>query len=449
MPTFIEHVRQVIARYRMLTAEDQVLVGVSGGADSVATALVLRELGWRIGLAHLNHGLRGAASDEDEAFVRKLAADWQVPIFTRYVNVAESGDNLEAAGRDARRLFFSELRTQGYTRIALGHNREDRIETFLLHLLRGAGPQGLTSMAPVAGNIIRPLLESTRAEIEAYLLERGQVWRVDATNNDMSFARNRLRHDIIPRLGSLFNTRLPDTLSRTILVLTDEDQLLSQWTNAWMAQHVARGENGVRVSAEALRQESPALTRRVVRASLEWAGSTLTDVTFDQIEKVRTLLEPGQSGKTIQFPGAILVIREFDQVVVRRKLAETSDFQYTLRIPDSIHIPEIGRSFRASLVERGGSAPPDAVLIDAGRLRSDVVEIRNWRAGDYYRPVGVAAAKVKKLFQKARIPRHMRKSWPILAHGSELVWVVSFPVSRDYAATTKSEKIVAFEALPD
>src|SRR2546426_2079177 len=176
----------------MLDPQDRVLVGVSGGADSVCLLLALKELGYDVAVAHLNHGLRGATAEEDEAFTRSLSEKLGVRFFAKHVSISGS---IEAAGREARKDFFTELtRQHGFTRIALAHTRDDRVETFLLNLLRGSGPTGLVSMAPAAGNTIRPLIESSRVEIETYLKDRNQAWRTDSTNLDLNFARNRLRH---------------------------------------------------------------------------------------------------------------------------------------------------------------------------------------------------------------------------------------------------------------
>ena len=184
----------------MLGPEDTVLVGVSGGADSVCLTLVLKDLGYKIGIAHVNHGLRGADSDEDERFTAALAENLSIPYFSRRILLISG--NIEATGRDARRDFFSEMADRhGFTRVALAHTRNDRVETFLLNLLRGAGTEGLVSMSPVSQRTIRPLIEASRSEIEAYLQARNQTWRTDESNLDPAYVRNRIRHFVIPELA--------------------------------------------------------------------------------------------------------------------------------------------------------------------------------------------------------------------------------------------------------
>jgi tRNA(Ile)-lysidine synthase len=445
---FIRKVHETISRYQMLQTQDRVLVGVSGGADSTALLLALHELGYSVAAAHLNHQLRGTESDGDEEFVRGLAATMGIPFFSKSVEIRAAGGNLEAAGREARRQFFQEiLHSQPFSKIALAHNREDRVETFFLHLLRGAGLDGLVSMGPVCGDTVRPLVDTSREEVEAFLQDRGQAWRTDQSNLDMSFVRNRLRHEVLPRFASLFNTRLPETLTRTLRVLQDENEWMDKIAETWLSR-----EGPVRVSAGELRDAPVALARRVIRQGLRRAGSDLIDVTFEHIEAVRTLLENGKSGKTVQLPRGYVATREFDQLIFSQVTDIKRDFCYELSIPGTLRVPELGRVFRATCVsnsEAGDSDVSDGksrVLVDGDRLDS-YVRIRSWKPGDYYDPAGWPSGKVKELFQRARVPRSQRGQWPLFATDSTIIWVISFPVSREFTPGAVTKKIVAFEAL--
>ena len=405
----------------MLSPHDQVLVGVSGGADSVCLALVLRELGFKIGIGHVNHGLRGAESDGDEAFTAKLAEKLGVEFCSRRVylfrpSAAASrpllpgGEaNLEAAGRQARKEFFNQTADERkFTKIALAHTRNDRVETFLMNLLRGSGSEGLVSMAPVAGNTIRPLIEAARDEVEAYLKDQSQGWRTDATNFDLGFARNRLRHVVIPELASAFNPNLIPTLARTVEILEGEDAWMRGLTNKWLNENGTKEQDDFVVPVAGLQSAPAGLVRRVLRAALRSAGSELRDVTFDQIEAVRGLLEPGKSGKVVEIPGGMQVSREFGRLAFRAMSGRSADYSYELKIPGEVHIPEVGKVFRAEIVEmEANDTPGQRVFVDAESI-GPYVRIRNWKPGDYYRPAGLPAGKLKKLFQRARIPRGHR-----------------------------------------
>ncbi len=465
LSNLVAQIRGTIQKHQMLTSRDRVLTGVSGGADSVCLALVLKELGFDVAVAHVNHGLRGAESDTDEKFTKELAGTLGVPFFA--TKVALSGPapaasalrlsrrplpggeaNLEAAGREARRQFFIETaRRRGYTKIALAHTRNDRVETFLMNLLRGAGSEGLVSMAPVSGNTIRPLIETGRNEVEAYLTENNQSWRTDSSNFDLGFARNRLRHAVIPELESRFNPSLIQTLARTVEILEAEDAWMRAVADQWLSEHGRKEENDFLIPAAELKSAPAGLVRRILRTALRLAGSGLRDVSFGHIEAVRALLEEGKSGKFVQIPGGLQAAREFGRLVFRQAPAAWADYTYELKIPGEVYIPEVGKVFRAEIVEiEANQALGQRVFVD-GESMGPYVTIRNWKPGDYYRPVGLPAGKLKKLFQRARIPRGHRMRWPVIVADSTIVWVASFPVSREFAPRGQSQKKVAFEAL--
>jgi tRNA(Ile)-lysidine synthase len=159
------------------------------------------------------------------------------------------------------------------------------------------------------------------------------------------------------------------------------------------------------------------------------------------------LLEGGKSGKTVEIPGGIEVAREFDCLVFRPRRPTPTDYEYRLQIPGSVHIPELGKRFSAQIVESEmHETPGQRVFVDADSI-GPYVRIRNWKPGDYYKPVGLPAGKLKKLFQRARIPRSHRTGWPVVVAGSTIIWVASFPVSREFAPRGCSQKIVAIEAI--
>jgi len=465
LSNLVAQIRGTIQKHQMLTSRERVLAGVSGGADSVCLALVLKELGLDVAVAHVNHGLRGAESDTDEEFTKELAGTLGVPFFATKVALSGPGPaasalwlsrrplpggeaNLEAAGREARRQFFIETaRRRGYTKIALAHTRNDRVETFLMNLLRGAGSEGLVSMAPVSGDTIRPLIETGRNEVEAYLTENNQSWRTDSSNFDLGFARNRLRHAVIPELESRFNPSLIQTLARTVEILEAEDAWMRAVADQWLSEHGRKEENDFLIPAAELKAAPAGLVRRILRTVLRLAGSGLRDVSFGHIEAVRALLEEGKSGKFVQIPGGLQAAREFGRLVFRQAPAAWADYTYELKIPGEVYIPEVGKVFRAEIVEiEANQALGQRVFVD-GESIGAYVTIRNWKPGDYYRPVGLPAGKLKKLFQRARIPRGHRMRWPVIVADSTIVWVASFPVSREFAPRGQSQKKVAFEAL--
>lgn len=445
-------VQRTIEKRRMFGLRERVLVGVSGGADSVCLLLVLGELGYDVSAAHLNHGLRGAESDGDEAFVKELCDRLALPFHSGRTDIMKSAGNLEAEGRRARKRFFNDLvREFGFDRIALAHNQNDRVETFLLNLMRGAGLDGLTSTEPVSGNVVRPLIEVSRSAIESYLTEKSQTWRTDATNMNLRFARNRIRHDVIPKLSESFNPQLRVTLARTIDILADENAFIEKWADDWLTRNGTKRDDDFVIQASELMSVPVAVQRRILRQAVAMVSrqeTVLRDTGFEHIEAARSLLRPEKSGKWIELPGGFKVVRSFDQLIVRNRTETAVEFDYELQIPGEIHIPELRRKFTARIVtEAAPSHSPDRAFVD-GSLLGPYVRIRNWKPGDYYWPVGLPAGKLKRLFQRARIPRNERHRLPVFVADSMIVWVASFPVSREFASRGCSQRIVAFEALP-
>jgi tRNA(Ile)-lysidine synthase len=452
-PELPAQVLSTIRKYNLVDPLDRILVGVSGGADSVALLLVFEELGFPVAAAHLNHGLRGAESDADEKFVQELAESYGIPFVSSRSSISLAEGNMEAAGRAARQEFFQKISAEyGYTKVAVAHTRDDRVETCLLHLFRGSGLEGMVSMAPLNGMTIRPLIESSHDDVRQYLNSRNQSWRMDATNADTRFARSRMRHNTIPAIAASFNPKLVETLSRTVELLQDEDAWMKCLAEEWLAAYSRSSKGEILIEAPALGVAPPALARRVIRQALRQIGSHLRDVTFDRIECVRDLLRDGMSGKTIQLQGKLVAERAFDKIVLRHIQETELEFTFELPIPGSLHVPELGKTFRAGITDARsfteGSGSRERVFVDGESLGA-CVKIRNWKPGDYYKPVGWPGGKIKKLFQRAKVPRNQRSRWPVFVTDSTIVWVASFPVSREFAPGGNSQKIVALEAISD
>ncbi len=219
VPSLVERVRATIERHGMFRAGQRVGVAVSGGADSVCLLEVLRELApeWNLSLTvlHLDHGLRGEESRRDAEFVAQMAARLGLPVVVRRADLQRAAGNLEEAGREARLQFFRQAMAAGTVeRVALGHTRRDQAETVLFRILRGSGTAGLAGIRPMtAEGLVRPLIETGREQVEEYLRARGIGWREDATNTSMRFARNRIRHGLMPQLAREWNPQIEATLA--------------------------------------------------------------------------------------------------------------------------------------------------------------------------------------------------------------------------------------------
>ncbi len=392
----------------MLSPGDRVGVAVSGGPDSVCLLNVLRHFaplrGVTLSVVHLNHQLRGSASDEDARFVAALAQAHGLPFHCATQSVGPSEDD----ARQARLAYFASLRETGLVdRIATGHTLDDQAETVLFRLLRGASPSGLEGILPATREgLIRPLLDVSRTEVCAYLRDNGFVWRIDSSNADPRFARNRIRHYLLPSLIRDWNPSLPAQLARLANIARDEDRFLS----ALVPPPFTDG-HAVLIPTTPI---DNALRRRQVRWAVEHLGGKQLD--FRHVEAMVALFAPQLGSGRLQTPG-IDVMRSFDWVrFVRLAAAGNRNWSQPLPVPGFVSLPSGG--ITASL----GTIEGDCFDCEA---TGPGLTVRNWHPGDAYLPTGT----LKQRFEAERIPLWERRNWPIITTGSEIVWSKSFGVA--------------------
>src|SRR5690348_15758820 len=290
--TVLDRVRQTIARYRMFDAGQKVAVAVSGGADSVCLLHVLRELAplWDLHLRvlHLNHRLRGAESDEDAEFVRRLAAEFGLPFTAHQVDLSAAPENLEQGAREARLSFFRDAISSGEAaRVATGHTRSDQAETVLFRFLRGAGTAGLSAIRPVtADGIVRPLLEIDRADVLQFLRDRNIPWREDSTNRSLTFARNRIRHELLPQLVRDWNPGFERNLAQTADWALAEESYWEAEIGRLAESYLVPGLNSVLLDTKRLNLLPLAVARRLVRRAIETVRGNLVGIGFDHVNGI-------------------------------------------------------------------------------------------------------------------------------------------------------------------
>ena len=333
-PKFTDQVLDTIREYGMVSPGHSVLIGVSGGPDSIALAQVLtglkKELDIRIGLAHLNHMLRGSHALADEAFVRKFARAHNLDLVVETKNVAELAKKqrlcVEEAGRNARYEFFTRIACEKrFHRVALGHNRDDNIEQVLMNLVRGTGPLGLRGIPPVRQEkFIRPLIRVPRADILAFLNEINQAYRVDGSNADISYLRNRIRHCLIPFLEKEFNPDIKAGLERLSGIIGQEDDFLDQMARTALDKATTgREKNQIDLSIPTINELDRALGARVIRAALLSIKQNLRRISNTHIRDILYFAgKNGESGKSLDLPGQIRVYRHRD--ILRIKKEETA-----------------------------------------------------------------------------------------------------------------------------
>jgi len=410
---------------------ERILVAISGGADSAALLAALHrihaELGISLVAAHLNHGLRDDA-DRDEQAARALAAHLDVPLVAgRLETLAGAGDSLEQAARDERYRFLHATSADAAAdRIAVGHTLDDRAETFLLNLFRGAGPRGLAAPRPARGDgVIRPLLDERRAVVRAFAEQSGLAIVEDRSNHDRRFARNRVRLDLLPAVVEAFSDGVVQRIASAARILDEEDRLLEDLADATL-ESLRRPGPGVLLEARGLASHIPALAARVLRAAIAEAKGDLRRVTEAHIRDGLRLARSDSRGREIMLPGDIRVVRDGDVLAVVPTSAEGPAAEYEVPADAEGHhllghgiVLEVAR---AAAEDRPATASVVFLRPDAA---ADLV-LRPRRPGDRIRLLGgPGTRKISDLFIDCKVPRSQREWRPLLAEatGSQVFWV--------------------------
>jgi len=435
--------------------------------------------GWRLGIAHLHHGLRGAEADRDAAFVEGLAKTRNVPYYKKRVDLHEirkqSGKNLEEAGRDARYGFFQEIAGRfGYDRIAVGHHQEDDAELILMNMLRGSGPTGMSGIPPVRGRIVRPLINCRQKEIESFLRSENIAYVHDRSNDNTRFRRNRIRHQLIPVLEQ-YNPRVVENLHRMGQISAGENRWIESLVSPVFEKAVSdRNAEKLAMDTGILASQPEPVGRRMVRrAILELRGS-LRRIAFPHVDAILELARRAAGpGGQVHLPGKIRVARcrngKGDDVVVftaeKRPLRATAPaVPYTpvfshivtsdAAVSCCIDIPEAGCRMVFSRLPAHAVrsfSGPDTAVADWDGLEFPL-RIRNVFPGDRFVPLGMKhSQKLKKFFINNKVPRHRRPLVPLVTSAERIVWIAGMRIDDRFRVTDKTRSVLVIrrEPLPE
>ncbi len=422
-------VLSTIKKYNMLQKGDGVVIGLSGGADSVSLISVLKEIqplyDLRLYAVHLNHGIRGDEAQRDEAFARELCEGLgvEIRIFRRDIPIEAKalGMTLEEAGRKIRyELFEQVLKETGSSKIAVAHNMNDNAETVLMRLCRGTGIRGLGGISPVRDNIIRPLIEVKRCEIEAYCGEKGLDYCTDSTNLSEDYTRNKIRLTLIPWLEENLNPSLCEGINKTSGFMRQEDSYLDSLAQAAFKE-CGTGDNSV--SCKKLLAYDTVIRRRVIRLLFARYVKSLKDISAEHIQAVCILAE-GKSGASLNLPYSLTAKKEFDALIIEKSTPKPEGYCYELELNRSVYISEINGfvGIYDKKTEIKGN------LLYTNCFKYDIINnrlcLRSRKEGDKIALSGIGGSKrLKKLFNDLKISRDKRDTIPLLAMDSEILWV--------------------------
>lgn len=467
----LDQVRKTIARYQMLHQRDRVLVAVSGGVDSVVLLHVLkelkRELKLTLAVAHFDHGIR-PESAQDAEFVKKLARTLKLRFYTERAAVPTYAQanklSLEVAARELRYQFLEQIATaHNFNKIALGHTLNDQAETLLMRLLRGSGLEGLSGIPPMRFSerchYIRPLIECTREQIEAFARTHKLYWREDPTNYDTTILRNKIRHELIPALRE-YNTNLLEALGRTARLLDQAAQHLEREADQALQKLVCEQKaHELVLDLKKFFQLSEYLQAFVLRQAV-CALQPHCKLEADHVEAVLGWAGRHGTGE-LHLPAGVRVLRRHDQLIVTtRPAAAPKRFEYLLAVPGETVLPEIGWRFQMKLT----SSPAPSLkwegsrakglglkegaklraLIDADKICGSLV-VRNRRPGDRI-SLKEGTKKLQDFFVDKKIPREARDAIPLICDKNTVIWIVGRAVNESYRVTPRTRRILEIKA---
>lgn len=387
----LNKLRAFLKEQVLLSPGDKAIAAVSGGADSVAMLFALYllrdELGITLEAAHFNHHLRGAESDRDEAFVTDFCGRYCIPLHLGSGRIVSGKKGLEAAARDARYAFLRSLPGK----VATAHTADDNAETVLMRLIRGTGLKGLGAIAPVSGNVIRPMLTVTRDDVEAFLEEYALPHVEDSSNAEDDFLRNRIRHGILPLMRAE-NPRIGENLSAMALLLRQDEACLQAMIPEEQMPDVSR-----------LKAMEPALRRRTLERFLKAQG--VREPEQIHILQAEQLLYHWSPSASMQFPGGVTIGRQYDRLVRLECAPELPETRLSVPGETCIGGKRFVSEYATDLEER-----PDSVLV----CPVGVLIVRSRRSGDTMRLPG-GTRSLKKMYIDRKIPASQRAAVPVLA----------------------------------
>ena len=466
-----ENLNRVLGIGRLVRPGERIGVAVSGGADSVALLRLLLELreecGMVLAVVHFNHKLRGRDSQADEGFVRKLAEKYGLEVFVAREDIAartkrERG-NVEEVSRRARYAFFEKLAKGKFlAKIAVAHTADDQAETVLAHILRGTGVSGLRGIHPQTGIVFRPLLAVRRAALRRYLKSRKQDWREDATNRDTKRTRARIRQKLLPMLEKQFNAGVVGHLCQLAALAGDDEQFLETHISEWLRSWTQRTKHEVIVDLSGLRQLPRALKTRALRTIVAATKTRGGQLSLQHVDGIVDLAERQESGKKIQLPGGVEILRERQVLRFRatehaapsssRKSSGNFAYPIDLEAPISrLRLVELSCLLHFREIDwpaEGRETSLTGAVLDRSRLVCPLV-VRNWQPGDAIHPLGHQKAhKVAGLLNEKSVSRWQKLQWPVLTSGGKLAWVRGLAPSVEFAVGPDTRRAVLITEEP-
>lgn len=453
-----DKVLSVIKEYNLIMENDNIVVGVSGGPDSMALLYVLLEIRYlipfNIYIAHVNHGVRGEEAKGDQLFVEEIASKLMLPYYTKDVNMIqygkEKGISSEEAGRELRYGFFREiLGFHGGGKIAVAHNMNDQAETLLMRFMRGTGIDGLKGMEFVIGDIIRPILGIDRKEIEAYIEDNKIQTVLDKTNLMPIYSRNKVRLELIPYIEEHFNPNIINTLWRMSKISSLDSKFLEKHSEEKYNLIVKKqDEHSIILDGKKFSHEDRAIQQRIIRISILKINGSLQGISEGQISGVLNLFILSETGKSFDLSNGIEVKTSYgDLIIQKKKEKEENKYLYNLSLQELNNFEDIRYSFEIKVLSMNENFIMDknknTRYFDLDKVEGDI-KVRNRLNGDKFVPFGMSGTKkLKDYFIDEKVEKDLRDNIPLIVDNKNIIWVVGYRTNELYKVTNDTKRILS------
>ncbi len=438
----------------MLRQGEKVVLGVSGGADSIAMLYALNELieyGLDLIVAHLNHGIRGEEAKRDADFVKETAKKLGITFVYGEVDTIkykeEHGLSLEDAARTLRYKFFDQVISKHYaTKLATAHTMDDQAETVLMRLIRGSGSRGLSGIPPFSNNIIRPLIETSRSDIEEYLRSKGIKWVEDSTNESDEHLRNKIRQELIVELEK-YNPQIKDTLSRTAEILRAEDEFIT--SQALMHFEGTFKQNGSELigDLEIYKNIDKPIRFSLLRVAIEKSSSSLKNISSTHIVSVDDFLLSETTSGEVELPGENLVIKGYDSFLFTKKSEYEREFSYLIQSEGKWGFPELEVEVSIAQSDTLEEDDESVAFFDPQSVEFPI-EVRNFKPGDRFCPLGMRdSKKLQDYFTDIKLPKFLRSRVPVFCTKGEIMWLGGIRIDNRFKVTDQEDEVVRMKLI--
>lgn len=459
-PGIFQKIQKFTKKHNLISPGDRIVAAVSGGPDSVFMLHYLlrvrKFMNLSISMVHLHHGIRGEEADEDAAFCKKIAQTYNLPYLEIHQDVPgvarKKKLSIEEAGRLARLSAYRKaIKKFSATAVATGHTADDQAETVLMKIITGTGKVGLSGIHPnYESYVIRPILSITREEIINYLRCESIDFRIDRTNLQSDYLRNRVRKELIPLIKNRFNPNVVESLCRLARVSREELKFLDENTRFYLDHHVKISGNYVRIEIPPLGSLSPYFLKHILRKAMEAAGADLRDINFTHTENLYQLLYKITSS-SIELPGGLKAFREYDSLVITRKKIQPPEKPPAVEIkfPGEYVLKELQMVIRGKLskdVPVNFEGVPYTAYFDADLLSPGKLTLRTRQSGDRFCPLGMSGEKkLNDFFIDEKIPKNERNRVPLLVFNDEIVWVVGIRPSDKFKVRLNTKRVLVVQ----